>query len=660
MASSESSSPSSPPHRFELPAYLFKEGTNRFAYDFLGAHPARRGNQKGWDFVVWAPRAESVSLVGDFNHWEPGICPMVRIFKDFWYVFSSLPQEYDLYKFAVRQENGKTVLKSDPFAFHAETRPGTASKLYRLTGFRWGDSAWYRYKKKNPVHTSPMNIFEVHLGSWRTYEDGSPFSYQKLAEELIPYAKSMGYTHLELLPIGEYPFDDSWGYQVTGFYAPTSRYGEPKDFMYFINEAHKAGMGVILDWVGAHFPKDEFGLYEFDGTRLFEYADPRMAEHPEWTTRVFDLGKSEVRSFLISNVLFWLKKYHLDGIRVDAVSSMLYLDYARKPGEWTPNPDGSNHNLPAVTFLQLLNRAVHEECPDAITVAEESTAWQGITADSQDQGLGFDFKWNMGWMHDTLDYMKLDPLFRKEHHEKLTFSLAYAFNEHFILPLSHDEVVHGKLSLINKMSGLYEDKFAHMRLLFAYMMSHPGKKLSFMGNEIAQFIEWAPAKGLDYFLLDYPSHHGFHDYIRDLNFLYLEEKALWQQDDGWQGFQWIEPDDRNASVISFRRIAKSIQGKTSSQDEVICVLNFTPVDRSGYRLGVPSYGDYKVILSSDETKYGGRGTSFPIMEAMAEPLHRLPYSIELTLPPLSALFVKAEPGPVQQKNISQSLQKKEV
>ena len=621
-----------------LPVYLYKEGTNRRAYEFLGAHPAKKDGRKGWQFLLWAPAAEGVSIVGEFNGWKEDALPMTRIHDEFWYAFSDGIREFDLYKYAVRQKGGKVVLKSDPFAFHSETRPGNASKTYDVSRFAWGDGAWMRFRKRTDPQSSPMNIYELHPGSWKTYENGKPFSYRKLAEELIPYIKSMGYTHLELMPVSEYPLDDSWGYQVTGYYAPTSRYGEPKDFMYFVDACHKAGIGVFVDWVGAHFPKDEYGLYEFDGTRLYEYGEDWKAEHPEWTTRVFDHGKNGVRSFLISNVIFWLEVYHVDGIRIDAVSSMLYLDYARKAGEWFPNENGGNENRDSIAFLRLLNDAVHEEHPDALTMAEEATSWWGVTADTKNGGLGFDFKWNMGWMHDTLDYLKLDPYFRKDNHDKLTFSMSYAFSEHYILPLSHDEVVHGKLSLINKMAGLYNDKFSNLRLLFAYMMAHPGKKLSFMGNEIAQFIEWAPSKGLDYFLLQYPSHNGFHTYMRDLNFFYLEHEAFWQNDCDWGGYQWISPDDRESGVIAFRRIA-------DDQKEIIAVLHFTPVERRGYRLGVPSPGVYREVFTSNKLLYGGTGLENPPLTAEEGPMHGLPWHVTLDIPPLSALFFEVQSSP---------------
>ena len=523
------------------------------------------------------------------------------------------------------------MFRADPYATHSATRPDNASKVFNLDGFEWTDGAYCRARSKKDVLRSPMNIYEMHMGSWRRHEDGNFLSYVDCARQLIPYLKDMGYTHVELLPISEYPYDPSWGYQVTGYYAPTSRYGTPHDFMKFVDMCHGAGIGVIIDWVGAHFPRDECGLFEFDGGYCYEPADPLRREHPDWGTRIFDYGRYEVRSFLISNVVYWLDKFHIDGIRVDAVASMLYLDYDRQGGEWRPNKDGGNINLEAVQFLRDMNAAALTCEPAAIMAAEESTAFPMVTKPGYDGGLGFNFKWNMGWMHDMIDYMSTDPLFRKGRHNNLTFSLTYAFSENFVLPLSHDEVVHGKCSLVNKMPGEYPDKFQNLRAFYGYMMTHPGKKLLFMGGEFAQFIEWDEKKELDWMLLEYDKHREMQSYVRDLNHFYLDHPALWHNDVDWQGFQWISCDDWQQSVISFRRIDE--KGK-----EVIVVCNFCPVERTGYKIGVPKAGTYVPVLSSDDAKYGGAGTPLAPVKARKEELHGLKYAVELTLPAMSAVF----------------------
>lgn len=605
--------PSAEDERFDLAVYLFKEGTNRRAFQFLGAHPAVRNGRHGWEFVVWAPGARACAVVGDFSSWQlPGIS-MLRFHGDFWYAFADDLHEFDLYKYVITQKDGRMVYKADPFAFFSEKRPGTASRLYSLREFPWQDGPWLSYRRKTAKESKPLLIYELHIGSWKTDETGEPFSYTRLSHELIPYVKSMGYTHIELLPVMEHPLDASWGYQVTGFFAPTSRYGTPKDFMAFINECHKAGLGVILDWVGAHFPKDECGLYEFDGTRLYEYADDSMAEFPVWQTRAFDLGKNEVRSFLLSSALYWIEEYHVDGLRVDAVTYM--LDHSASSGE----------NTAAYEFLQRLNDALRAEHPDVITIAEESSDRRGVTAGTSDGGLGFDYKWNLGWMHDTLGYFAAGEKERSSVHDRITFPMSYAFSENFILPLSHDEVVHGKGSLIWKMAGSYDEKFALLRLLFAYMIALPGKKLSFMGNEFAHFDEWTHEKGLNFFLLDYPSHNAFHTYMRELNFFYLEHEALWQNDRNWEGFQWISPDDRQNGVIAFRRIS-------DTQKELICVFHFAPSTLTDYCLGVPYDGVYSASFAV------GNQEPLPPVRAEKEPYHSLPYRIRLTLPPYSALF----------------------
>lgn len=621
----------------EVPIYLFKQGNNFEAQRFFGAHFETRGETTGVCFRVWAPRAKSVSVVGDFNSWVPGATAMRNIDPEggIWECWVSGMAQFDIYKYCITTQEDELLFKADPYAFHAETRPANCSKVYDLSGYEWHDDAWNHAKAKiNPIQ-SPMNIYEMHAGSWRTYEDGNPYDYRKLAQELVPYLKHMNYTHVELLPVMEYPFDGSWGYQVTGYFAPTSRYGTPDDFKYFVDYCHQAGIGVIMDWVPAHFPKDAFGLYRFDGTNCYEDQNPLRAEHKEWGTMVFDYGRGEVQSFLISNALFWLEEYHIDGLRVDAVASMLYLDYNRRDGEWAPNKDGGKENLEAITFLQKLNTEVFARHPHALMIAEESTAWPKVSHPVTDGGLGFNFKWNMGWMHDMLDYMSTDPLFRKGRHNNITFSLTYAFSENFILPLSHDEVVHGKCSLLNKMPGDYEEKFQNLRAFYGYMMTHPGKKLVFMGGEFGQFIEWDFTKELDWFLLEYDKHRQLQDYVRDLNHFYLAHPALWQNDNDWHGFQWIACDDNSQSVISFRRV--DAKGK-----EVVVVCNFCPVTREHYCIGAAKAGTYIPVLSSDDVKYGGTGTPLKPVKAKAKPMHGLKYSIELTLPPLSTVYYERE------------------
>lgn len=613
----------------------FSGGVSDNAYQFMGCHRETREGTEGYVFRVWAPNAKSVRLLGRFNNWDKEAPVMEKITDSVWERFVGNAEVFDEYKYYIERSDGTFVFKSDPYGFHMCTRPENASKVYDIEGFRWTDGAYRRRKAHKKFMKNPVNIYEVHLGSWKKHEDGNFLSYAEYAEELIPYVKDMGYTHIELLPISEYPFDPSWGYQVTGFYAPTSRYGTPKDFMKFVDRCHAENIGVILDWVGAHFPKDENGLYEFDGTCCYEPNDALVNEHPEWSTRIFDYGRCEVRSFLISNVVYWLDKYHIDGIRVDAVASMLYLDYARGPGQWRPNKYGENKNLEAIQLLRDMNTAAFGFDKSVLMIAEESTAFPMVTKPGYDGGLGFNFKWNMGWMHDMLRYMSADPLFRKGLHNNLTFSLTYAFSENFVLPLSHDEVVHGKCSLINKMPGEYDEKFQNLRAFYGYMMSHPGKKLSFMGNEFAQFIEWDFQKELDWFLLSYKRHVQMQEYVRDLNHFYLSHSALWQNDSDWQGFKWISNDDRDQSVISFQRI--DAQGR-----ELIAVCNFCPVKREKYRIGVPKAGRYIPALSSDDMRYGGTGTKLRPVRSKAVPMHGYKNSVELTLPPLSTVFYERE------------------
>ena len=616
----------------------FVHGTNVRAWELLGCHYLGDGIYR---FRVWAPQARAVALVGDFNDWDPAQCPMEAVGGGIWECQSAQMGEYAPYKYAVTGPDGEMSMKADPCGFHFETRPSNASKVYNLEGYAWGDGEWRRRKEEASLYDCPVNIYEVHAGSWRQYPDGSPFSYAKLADELIPYMREMGYTHVELLPVMEYPYDGSWGYQVTGYYAPTSRYGDPKSFMTFVDRCHQAGIGVILDWVPAHFPKDACGLYRFDGTPCYEYADPRKGEHYEWGTCVFDYGRGEVRSFLISNALFWLEMYHVDGIRVDAVASMLYLDYNRREGEWLPNRYGGKENLEAVDFLRRLNEAVFAAHPKTMMIAEESTSWPLVSRPTSDGGLGFNYKWTMGWMNDMLRYMSLDPLFRKYNHDNLTFSFFYAFSENYVLPISHDEVVHGKGSLINKMPGSYEDKFASVRLFLAYMMAHPGKKLLFMGAEFGQFKEWDYESGLDWLLLDYESHRMLQHYTRTLNHLYLETPALWENDFSWDGFSWIAHDDYSQSVIVFRRM-------DHREGELLVVCNFTPVKRTDYRIGAPALGTYAEVFNTDQPEFGGGGVLNGVLDSEPIPMHGFAQSLSLTLPPLSALYLrlkKAKPLP---------------
>ncbi|MBE7048994.1 MAG: 1,4-alpha-glucan branching protein GlgB [Ruminococcaceae bacterium] len=607
----------------------FHKGEEIHAYRLLGAH--KIGPQT-YEFRVWAPHAKSISIVGDFNNWDRSEHPMERLTQGGVWVGTVFNlQEFALYKYSVETQEGALRLKADPFGYHFETRPGTATKLYELEGFRWTDQAYRRERKKKNFMQRPVNIYEVQLASWKQYADGSYFSYEKLAMELVPYVKNMGYTHIELMPISEYPYDGSWGYQVTGYYAPTSRYGTPHDFMGFVDTCHRAGIGVIVDWVAAHFPKDEMGLYEFDGTCCYEYSDPLLNEHPDWGTRIFDYEKKEVQSFLISNVIFYLERYHIDGIRVDAVASMLYLDYGRRDGEWRPNKYGGRESLGAVAFLQKLNRVAYQFDPQVLMIAEESTAWPMVTMPTDVGGLGFMFKWNMGWMNDSLFYMSQDPYFRSGIHHQLTFSMTYAFSENYILPLSHDEMVHGKGSLLTKMPGSYEQKFANLRAFLGYQMAHPGKKLLFMGGEIAQFIEWDYHKELDWVLLQYDYHEKFWNCVRDMNHLYLRQSAFWEIDNSWEGFLWIVPDDNKQNILAFIRRDK--KGR-----EILCVFNFSPVQREPYRLGMPQPSRIRLLLTTDDVKYGGTGIKQKSTATEKTPFHGFEQSVVITVAPMSASF----------------------
>ncbi len=634
--------------------YLFHQGTNFSAYTFLGVHKGSKGNFS-YTFRVWAPNADAVSVTGDFCGWNEGIRMHRYADSGVWAVTvrSDESLEGTYYKYAIRRW-GRTLLKADPYAFSQETMQNTASVIRTEFSYEWGDGAWLSARKRRHQQAhrrknkhyfpQPMNIYEMHLGSWQTANGGSTadgtqyLSYREIADRLLPYLQEMGYTHVELMPVMEHPYDGSWGYQICGYYAPSARYGSPEDFMYFVDTMHKGGIGVILDWVPAHFPKDAHGLYEFDGGPLYEYQGSDRMEHKGWGTRCFDVGRTEVQSFLVSNALFWLRKYHADGLRVDAVASMLYLDYDRKPGEWIPNASGTNHNLEAIAFFQKLNTAVFGELPDILMIAEESTAWPMITRPVYDGGLGFNFKWNMGFANDLFEYVSADPIYRKWMHTKLTFPLMYAFDENYILPVSHDEVVHGKRSLLDKMFGSYEEKFATMRTFLMYMMSLPGKKLTFMGTEFGQFREWDYQSSLEWFLLQYPLHEQLHTFVRDLNRFYLQNKPFWEIDDGWDGFSWIDPDNADEGILSYRRI-------DAAGREILCVLNFVPVKRENFCLSVPKAGTYAEVFGSDAARYGGSGVENRTVKAEStkgengEIFHR----IRITVPPLAGIYLKKEP-----------------
>jgi len=609
----------------------FTDGRASRAWRHFGAHPHQVDGQDGYLFRVWAPNARLVSVFGDFNGWDPRANPLTRLEGGIWEGFIPGLVRYDSYQYAVWSSEEKYIGKADPYAFHAETRPGVSSKIYDLSGYEWGDKAWLDYRRDHQPYGRPMNIYEVHLGSWRRTGEGQFLSYRDTAQWLVPYVKEMGYTHVELMPLGEHPLDDSWGYQVTGYFAATSRFGTPHDLMYLIDQLHQAGVGVILDWVPAHFPRDAFGLYHFDGTPTYEYPDPRKGEHADWGTNVFDFGRPEVRSFLFSSAMFWLEVYHVDGLRVDAVSSMLYLDYGRKDGEWIANQYGGNGNLEAVEFLQHLNEYIFGQHPDVLMIAEESTAWPKVTYPTSEGGLGFNFKWNMGWMNDILHYIKLDPYFRQFNHKDITFSLMYAFSENYILPLSHDEVVHMKGSLINKMPGTDEEKFAGVRAFYLYMLTHPGKKLTMMGTEFGQFNEWHFEQSLDWHLLEQTAHQQLQGYFKAANAFYLEQPPLWDQDTDWKGFQWLAADDAQANTVIFLRWASS--GKF-----LVVACNFSPIHRKGYWVGVPVAGTYQLAFTSDAAEFGGHGLgdSAPL-KSKPNPCHGQGQSIEIDLPPMSSV-----------------------
>lgn len=616
----------------ELDQYLFGQGVHYDIFRKLGAHPSTKDGESGIHFAVWAPNAASVHLIGSFNGWDENSHPMKRLEPlGIYELFVPEAGLGDMYKYLICARDGRKLYKADPYANAAEYRPGTASVVADISGLRWTDEAWMKKQAAFVQETSPVAIYEVHPGSWKKHphkEDEAGFyNYREFACELTDYVKKMGYTHVELMGIAEHPFDGSWGYQVTGYFAPTSRYGTLQDFAWMVNYFHKHNIGVILDWVPAHFPRDAHGLAEFDGTCAYEYADPRKGEHPDWGTKVFDFGKNEVKNFLISNALYWLEQFHVDGLRVDAVASILYLDYGRQDGQWVPNQYGGNKNLEAIEFFKHLNSVVRGRHPGVMMIAEESTAWPRVTGDPKDDGLGFSMKWNMGWMHDFLEYMKLDPYFRKYNHNKMTFAMTYAYSEKYVLVLSHDEVVHLKCSMINKMPGLYDDKFANLKAGYSFMIGHPGKKLLFMGQEFAQLQEWSEERELDWYLLKEEKHQQMQNYVRALLQLYRATPALYQADDVPEGFEWVNADDCDRSIFSFMRHSKN--GKSN----LLFVINFTPVARPDYRVGVDRRKQYKLILNSDEAQYGGSGKAQPeLYKAVKAECDGKPYSFAYDLP----------------------------
>ncbi len=611
--------------------FLFHEGTNFCSYDMLGAHQKEDGV---W-FCTYAPHAKQVSVVGDFNGWSHENNPMQKINKEgLWQIFVSGMQKGDLYKYSILTCDGDFCMKADPYAIYSELRPQTASVVWNLNDYPWRDKNWQKHKAASQLFNKPVNIYELHVGSWRRHEDGQPYSYRDLAEHLIPYILEMGYTHIELMPLSEYPYDGSWGYQVTGYYAITSRFGTPEDFMYFVDSCHLRGIGVIMDWVCAHFPKDAHGLYRFDGKPLYEYADPVKGEHSEWGTMVFDFGRGEVKSFLISNAMFWMDKYHIDGLRVDAVASMLYLDYGKQNNAWHANVNGGNQNLEAVEFMQQLNKAVFGKYPGTLMIAEESTAWPLVTMPVHSGGLGYSHKWNMGWMNDMLRYIATDTAARESQHNMITFSLTYAFSENYILPISHDEVVHGKRSLVNKTCGAYDQRFAMLRAFYGFMYAHPGKKLLFMGCEFAQFDEWNYATQLDWHLLSFPAHKAMQAYVRALNLTYLKQTALWENDTDWNGFSWICADAKRENVIVFKR-----KGKKKT-DVLVVVCNFSPNHYEQFRIGLPLAGTYELVLSSEQIEFGGMGQVLELVASEKIPWHGLSQSANMNILPLSTIYIK--------------------
>ena len=620
----------------EADQYVFGQGTHYEIYKKLGAHPCEKDGKNGTYFAVWAPNALSVSVVGDFNGWNTEANPMNKTGNGGIYdAFIEEAGEGSLYKFYITTQDGEGIYKADPYANYAELRPGTASKIYDITSIEWSDDKWLKERKTKKYYSEPIAIYECHVGSWMKHPDGTEdgfYTYREFADRICEYLSEMKYTHVELMGIAEHPFDGSWGYQVTGYYAPTSRYGTPADFAYLINRLHNIGVGVILDWVPAHFPRDSFGLSLFDGCPLYEHPDKRLGEHPDWGTKIFNYSKNEVKNFLIANALFWINEYHIDALRVDAVASMLYLDYGKKDGEWCANKYGGNENLDAIEFFKHLNSVVKKLGTGAMTIAEESTAWPKVTADVEDNGLGFTFKWNMGWMHDFCDYMKLDPYFRKNNHNKMTFAMSYNCAEKYIMPLSHDEVVHLKCSMVNKMPGYQVDKYANLRTGYAFMFGHSGKKLLFMGQDFAQEREWSEKRELDWFLLENDLNRGMKTYVGDLLKLYRENRCLYELDDSWEGFEWINADDADRSTYSF--IRKSKDGKNN----LVFVLNMTPINREHYHVGVPVDTKYKLVMNSDEKKYAGWGSEVPAELKVKEmECDKKPYAIEFNLAPYAAV-----------------------
>ena len=627
---------------------VFHTGDSVRAYDFLGAHLVNRNDENGVVFRVWAPTARSVSVAGDFNNWNNEANYMYNIGYGVWEVFVEGVKEFCTYKYCIESEYGDRLMKADPYAFHAQTRPGQASVVYDIESYSWNDSEWFNKRKENNISSSPMNIYEIHAGSWRKYPDGNFFNYQKLADELIPYLKEMHYTHVQLMPIMEYPYDGSWGFQTTGYYAPTSRYGTPSDFMAFVDKLHGEGIGVILDWVPSNFPTDDFGLARFDGSPLYESNDPKTSKRDSWGTCLFNYARFEVTSFLVSCAMFWLDKYHIDGLRIGALSSMLYLDYGKTEGEWEPNKFGGKENLDAVDFVKRLNTAVHMYHPDVMMFAEENTSWPKLTHKIEDGGLGFDFKWNMGWMNDMLHYMSLNSMWRPFNHDSLTFSFYYAFSEKFLLPISHDEVSHGKGSLIKQMPGKYDEQFAGVRAFITYMYAHPGKKLVFMGTEIGQFDEWNHEEAIQWDLLEFEKHKKLRTFFKELNKFYLDCKPLYELDTVWKGFDWIHHDDYTNSVIAFKRTDKN-------GDEIVSVCNFQPIRRDEYCIGVPKYGLYDEVFNSDEERFGGSGVvNGNNIKTEVMKIHGFDQGLSLTLPPLSVIYLRCakelEPDEAQKEN----------
>ena len=620
----------------EFDRHLFGAGTHYEIYEKMGGRLMTHEGARGAAFSVWAPNAKAVSVIGDFNNWDARRSPMRRLGESgIWELFLPAAAEGDKYKFHVTQCDGRVVDKTDPYGVYAEVRPNNASVLYPLKRYKWKDRRWITARRKYDFRAAPMNIYEVHLGSWKRAEGNRFLSYTELAEQLIPYVKEMGYTHIEMLPVEEHPFDGSWGYQVTGYYAPTSRYGSPDEFKQFVDACHQNGISVILDWVPAHFPKDDFALARFDGTALYEHQDPRLGEHIQWGTYIFNYGRKEVANFLLANALYWMDIFHIDGLRVDAVASLLRLDFCKEEGQWLPNVYGGSENLEAIEFLKHMNSVIAEREPGALMIAEDSTAWPGVTKKVDEGGLGFSLKWNMGWMNDFLSYIKLDPIYRKYHQNKLTFGMAYHYAENFVLVLSHDEVVHTKSSMIGKMPGDVWQSFANLRLSYGFMMGHPGKKLLFMGGEFAQYSEWSEARSLDWHLLQYADHQEMQAYVKELNHLYAEESAFWAEDFDPNGFQWIECDDAESSIVSFVR--------RSQEKELVFLCNFTPVVHRGFSLGVPQEGVYHERLNSDAARFGGSDVINAVpLQSRAEPAGRCPFRVELDVPPLGMVILERE------------------